>query len=452
MTNTHQSSTNSSPTPTNSPPTNSPPTNSPPTNSPPTEFDCSICCDRVKTHSRNKNQQITCPNCQTTVCRNCQFRYEKDQCMNCQHRFTLEYVLTYLGASFLKEIVKPRIILELMENEERLLPEAQTEVNRQRRLIEVKRNLRFGRAPPEETSPVLSQSQPRSLTNGPFPCPRDNCRGFINHSWSCDLCQNKVCPKCRDSLTTEEHQCKQEVLATLATLAKETRPCPRCRANIYKTEGCNDMYCTHCCTHFCWRTGNVLQRSTNGHYLNLAQYAQNVATVGGTRNRPDDCQQYHFHLTQDAVERQFQMVSTILERALYDDSNAIRNLFRTKFQRETILAESETTRRNLRVKYLENKIDHQTWANRVYTDFKKREQHLTISTCLELYLSTISYLQLQLRRGTDPEEILESLATLVQLCNMSLTGIQKEYGGRTLVIRNPKDPSKAPAWGHSLSP
>lgn len=109
-------------------------------------------------------------------------------------------------------------------------------------------------------------------------CPADQCRGFLNAQWICGLCDAHVCKKCHDILpktvpepnmpatampatSTEgqapEHTCDPNKVATAQLLAKDTKPCPKCAAMIFKVDGCDQMWCTQCHTAFSWRTGLI---------------------------------------------------------------------------------------------------------------------------------------------------------------------------------------------------
>ena len=64
----------------------------------------------------------------------------------------------------------------------------------------------------------------------------------------------------------ENHVCKQEDIDTFKMIVKETRQCPTCSTNIYKIEGCDQMWCTQCHTAFSWRTGRIETVIHNPHY------------------------------------------------------------------------------------------------------------------------------------------------------------------------------------------
>lgn len=130
-------------------------------------------------------------------------------------------------------------------------------------------------------------------------CPADGCRGFLSAQWTCGLCDAHVCKKCHDILPPvpvaqgnhqganaedeearaeakeqarrsqiEAHTCDPNKVATAQLLAKDTKPCPKCAAMIFKVDGCDQMWCTQCHTAFSWRTGIIEE----GHVHNPEYY------------------------------------------------------------------------------------------------------------------------------------------------------------------------------------
>ena len=96
-----------------------------------------------------------------------------------------------------------------------------------------------------------------------FKCSYEKCRGYVNKEYICELCGHRYCPKCLVDITTTNknnvHVCKKEDIEAVNTIEKETKPCPKCFARVYKSEGCNQMFCTHCHCGFDYATGNIIQ-------------------------------------------------------------------------------------------------------------------------------------------------------------------------------------------------
>jgi hypothetical protein len=101
-------------------------------------------------------------------------------------------------------------------------------------------------------------------------CPAAECRGFLSTAYKCGTCSKKTCSDCTEIIEEEvEHRCKPESVESTKAIRKETRPCPKCAAPIYKIDGCDQMWCTNgeCNTAFSWTTGQVVTgRVHNPHY------------------------------------------------------------------------------------------------------------------------------------------------------------------------------------------
>ena len=476
-------------------------------------FDCNICCETRKLILRNKPMKVVCLNCNQIVCRDCQIAYSRDCCMNCEIKFTREFILETLGDKFLKDIVKPLKIKELMQEQEASLPQVQPLIEQERQRRNQKNEMRFGRYIPVTAGNRGNENdnshRPRQET---FRCPVDECRGFIIASYGnqCEVCKVQVCLKCRVQISSPNkdnvankptpvaaaaaaaaavsdnieqtrsaataataHVCLTVDLDSVNMIRTTTRPCPKCTASIFKIEGCDHMYCTHCATHFSWTTGKVLKTSTNEHYLQLDRYARNVVTrpgfdaagvingVGGAAGANDssgdgdddqiegnDCTGEGYSLTRDAVpliHLDYLRLTSKLTRALYDDTNVIRTLVHERLQVTEILQKARENLENLQIKYLLGELTYEQWSNKVYQVSQKREVTLLYSDVFKIYLSMIAHFQTALLRGKLVTKVEQEVEQLITLCNNSFASIKREYGGASIVLRQLSDSSETPA-------
>jgi hypothetical protein len=88
-------------------------------------------------------------------------------------------------------------------------------------------------------------------------CPIGDCRGFLSSRYKCGVCDGKVCPHCHLELEEEKHDCDPDLVKTVEELKKTTRNCPNCHVPIYKSSGCDQMWCINCHTAFDWKTGQI---------------------------------------------------------------------------------------------------------------------------------------------------------------------------------------------------
>lgn len=112
--------------------------------------------------------------------------------------------------------------------------------------------------------------QPRtrgSLKQVVHPCVTDGCRGFLKRTQlgtggrhptlTCGVCDATTCSECLSLVLGPSHVCDPQMLASVQSISKDTRPCPKCGARIFRVSGCSQMFCTApgCHTAFDWVTG-----------------------------------------------------------------------------------------------------------------------------------------------------------------------------------------------------
>ena len=122
-------------------------------------------------------------------------------------------------------------------------------------------------------------------------CPDINCDGFLNN-YKCIICLKTTCGKClsiHDKRFGEEYNdygCKLIDIETLKLIRSDSKNCPSCGVVIYRTQGCNQMWCTCCHTGFSWKTGKIETNIHNPHYFEwLRETGQESRGVVPTKYR-----------------------------------------------------------------------------------------------------------------------------------------------------------------------
>lgn len=404
-------------------------------------FECSICCDQVKNILRNRSQKVICPSCDMVCCTKCQYTYGKGDCMGCQMVFKMSYIKETMGTKFITNILKPKILEELLKEQEASLPNIQPLVEWEKQIRLQKKEARFGKISAPIERPKLSTMRLDST----FPCPKMSCRGFVENG-ICAICEQLVCKKCHE-INDDGHLCKIENLMAFAMINRDTKPCPKCTTNIFKIEGCDHMFCTNCRTHFSWNTSKITGNSSNAHYLHLRQFSDNIATLDvAVNDNSNNCNndEFQFSLYRDKVKLENVALLKFpddIMRCLYEDSNVIRLTKRQRFNEQTILEEYSESLQELQIKYLLDEIDKTHWARQIYRITHKKTLSVLYATILNIYLSTIDQIQLQLTKNTQAvvDNVRMQLVQLIELCNESFDSIREEHGGSKLHIRNIDD-------------
>ena len=93
----------------------------------------------------------------------------------------------------------------------------------------------------------------------------------------CDNCETAFCCLCGELYTSEHAKMKcgpykkwkeendEDTISLkmfLSSRQDRFKPCPKCKRNVEKTQGCNDMRCTNCDTRFCWICKSVKNEYT----------------------------------------------------------------------------------------------------------------------------------------------------------------------------------------------
>ena len=401
-------------------------------------FECSICCaDDLPVLIRNKPNRIICPSCSNICCLECQKQYGKGDCMNCHLEFKQNFIIEHMGKQFIDKVLKPKIIEELMIEQRNGLKYIQPLVDWEKEVRKQKKNARFG-------IPITIPDRPKvskiDTKNQVFPCPKTNCRGFVQNG-ICGLCGEKVCLICRELTIDEKHICNPETLQSLSILNTDTKPCPKCCALIHRTQGCNHMFCTHCRTHFDWVSGKILKNSTNGHYLNLQQFANNVATRDDINvDQQDECQENTFSIHRNRVDIEQidkSIVPDNIIHCLWIDSNSIRLAKKKLYNEQTIELQNIENQQELQVRFILGDIDENAWSRNVYMNFRKYTLSKLYSQVFNIYLEVVDNLQLALKDNpADLDKIIDEYRKLVELCNESFKSIQDEFGAQLHRFRN----------------
>lgn len=257
---------------------------------------CSVCFEDFGKYRR----AVQCPGCPaekpSSVCKECTKEYlletpQDAHCMGCKHSWGYKFMHDTFDQTFLLKTYRKNRQEKALEREKGLLPQSLPLVEEKKRRDKIKKNrvkLREKeKALKEEYSKKLTALRKKYLgedeeeekkpkgTQYLFPCPvmeddEKQCRGFIEkESWCCGLCEAEVCKKCHCQ-KDEKHKCKKENVETAKMVMEDTKPCPNCKARIFKIHGCDQMYCTQCNTPFSWNTGEIVKGVIhNPHYYEM---------------------------------------------------------------------------------------------------------------------------------------------------------------------------------------
>jgi hypothetical protein len=234
-------------------------------------------------------------------------------------------------------------------------------------------------------------------------CPDEHCRGFLSTQWKCGLCESFTCPDChviKGADRNAPHTCNPDELATAQLLDKDTKPCPKCATGIFKIEGCDQMWCTQCHTAFSWKTGQLETRIHNPHF-----YEWQRRNGGGVAPRaPGDvlCGREISYRTPEEFRgplglyfstnfNESNVKKLSPEQLFMNIQTLIRGIIHLKQdQMPAYRVDQVANNLDLRVKYMRNQIDKDTFQSRIHRDNKKHEKKREMNEILGMFVQAVT--------------------------------------------------------------
>ena len=192
-------------------------------------------------------------------------------------------------------------------------------------------------------------------------------------------------------------------METAKLLAKDSKPCPKCQCLIFKISGCDQMWCTQCHTAFSWKTGAIEKNIHNPHYYEWQRKNGGLARAAGDI----ECGRELDHRTSDNVQQLIREkhkglidVEKTKNRPTYRGgqydntqylpivsrlSNIIRDtIHNTRVELPRFQTDYVQRNQDLRVQYLCNEIDEETFKTLVQRNDKKNRKNTEIAQVLQL--------------------------------------------------------------------
>lgn len=261
---------------------------------------CNICCKEYTDATRKK---IACKYCEYDACVNCIKTYlttttQQPHCMNCKNAWDHDYLCNFLPKTYINKTLRAHRDQLLLERELSYLPATQPyatarkqqreldakieELYKQRHEIDVQIEAHLAERNYLENYTNTDRIKSSGFNGFKRACIKDGCKGFLNASWHCTICDSDVCKDCYTLKCggEQEHECKPDDIETAKMLCDNTKPCPNCGTGIFKIDGCSQMYCTECKTAFDWKTGRIESgRIHNPHYYEMMRRMANGGEI-----------------------------------------------------------------------------------------------------------------------------------------------------------------------------
>ena len=367
-----------------------------------------MCYEETKT-------PLTCT-CGCIACPSCQKRSESPKCMGC----SLVLSSQALGNKLSKALLRPWEEEQFWKREESLLPNTQLLLDWETEMDRLKAQQRFGFKPvlPPKPRLVISGSSPM------FPCPLQECRGFIGDG-TCGTCKAVVCTQCRE---IHEGACNQSTLDSLQAIQLDSRACPNCTVLIYKTLGCDHMFCTHCRVHWHWETRKILKESSNGHYNQTPTFAN--AAILQSRAVDTNCTENFLHALPETFRPGASPWALALHNALVVERKQVIFAYQTLYNAARLRRKHEEHLVQLRLKFLRKEFDLSEIKARIWKAEKSLEKNQSISQLLYIYLEQTHRLhRLANLVVGNTQDCVKHFNDIQLFCNEQAQALKREHGG-----------------------
>jgi hypothetical protein len=361
---------------------------------------CSICCEKINISNR---KDIKCLYCNYVACRECIAQFllvniNEPNCMNCKKVWNREFLCNNFTKTFINNDYRDYRQKLLLDKEKALLPATQPIVEAMNNKVKLEKALRdylieVNKKKQEfydeiQINDTIINGGANNKQKKVFirKCGVEDCRGFLSEQWKCGMCDTTTCNKCLELLKQDndndlEHVCKEENIESAKLISKDSKPCPKCAALIFKIDGCNQMWCVMCHTAFSWVTGQIeTSRIHNPHYYEMLR---NMSANGEIPREPENiCNDDNTGMPNNhqieillLIKRNEPEYNKFKEHIL----NITRKIFHMLYNHpNTFQAKYDKCKRNLRIQYLMNYITEEYWKKELQRKEKKYEKELNI--------------------------------------------------------------------------
>lgn len=429
-------------------------------------MECSICVEKFNKTTRKK---ITCLYCQHETCHRCVETYLMEntilpQCMNCKMEWNMEFLRICLSPTFMNKKYKEH-------QKEAILAEAETKLGRYQNyaLLQVaeedyQKIVSQAKIQLEESKKYYNlcldnlhqiQSDIHRELGGNYQdsaqqqreffmtCPLHDCRGKLSSVYKCGMCEHWFCPNCHQDRGMDkdtDHECQKDDVQTVRMLKENTRPCPKCHIGIYKTEGCDQMWCVQCHTCFSWKSGNIM----NGVVHNPHFYEYQRRMNGGQAPRVSGDDPCGGMPTYTYVLQRYRLNEKNKTKTIHD--NWLIELHRYMNEMTTMTMPSvyrkfnnrEHYHRKYGVEYLRNKISRLKWIDMLFRVSKQEEKYRRYYQVLETLNVNVSDYLRRYVNGENAEVVYNECDEFFNYANEECVKMMKQYNMKIHTLKMPK--------------
>lgn len=431
--------------------------------------ECPICTEPYKGKLHKK---ITCIHCDKSCCIICSKRTILDdvndaKCLypDCKKTWSREFLINSMSYTFVDKEYKKHRENILSDKHMSKMEETQIIVVRRlkikenyekiRNIDEEIRNLKYNRQLLVNECNDLNYGTNSIKNTIKFygRCSNDECNGFINSSWECGICKQKVCKTCKEPLTPEEisdsriHECDTNIVENLKLIKTDCKNCPKCKVSIQRIQGCRMMWCTQCHTAFDWRTGDII--IGNIHNPHFTEW-QKTGGVQYDNIQDGNCDNnFYYNISMRIIESTFSNLQEEDKAWFYPLNNILRHIRYYEMPTLNRSVNNENRELDIRIGYLIKTYTEKEFKSKLQQSEKKKNKardlymiyDMFTTTCVN-YILTIMYEGITLPtnryirdlykyKGIVTKEQINKtwniIKKLISYTNQSFNGIKKVY-------------------------
>ena len=292
-------------------------------------------------------------------------------------------------------------------------------------------------------------------------CGETNCKGLLSSKWICGICKTKYCKNCGEKKgiatifdemqeteidddtnnetkneiqetkieneTNKNHICDPALVETMKAIQKETKACPKCGINIYKIEGCSQMWCTNCHTAFDWTTRRIeTGRIHNPHYYDWQRKVNNGTAPRVVGDIPP-CQQVPPFFNNILKFRYLDPDMILCLEDFYRFVNEVDDIYNPANFHDIDENTFEYYRENLINNFYPNEKHYKTNLKKAFNKFEKKlETQQIFLTFKTIIVETLNNLN-QAQSEKIMSELIDTIHNVVDFTNDNLYKLSQKY-------------------------
>jgi hypothetical protein len=368
--------------------------------------------------------------------------------MSCKEEWGRKFIVDNFEKTYVAKGYTALLQNVLLEKETALLPATQPYVEKELQIVQLEKDMTLRNPEEQELIKKLNeiqiykagiQTKIYQLRNKDIKnerrefirkCPNGDCHGFLSTSLKCEMCGIWACGECREikgNTRDTEHTCCPNILANVKMMENDTKPCPKCACMIHKIEGCDQMFCTMCHTAFSWRTLRIETGIVhNPHYFQWQRQQNN----GAVDRNPEEviCGR---EIDNNFVRRLDTRLKTIIvsQDILKFFNNLCRYIIHIRLvEVPNFRVNNITENLDLRVKYMMNELNKETFKSTIQKREKTIEKKNEIMNLLAMYVNCMTDILYRLYENINEHEaILIEMQELRTYVNTCFKDISKYY-------------------------